>query len=121
MKTIKTLNRTGLLASALISAALLTSPLALADHHGGKGHHGDRDGKRDYSAMCDQLEDGKGRYNSERHQQRREQRYEEMAERLQLTEEQRTIWQEIHNERQQMHQQRMQQMQERCANADEDE
>ena len=97
----------GLLASVLLAA----SPFALADHHGDrKGHHG----KQDMAEMCEDFREGKGRFDQEK----REQRRAEMAERLQLTDEQLEIWADIHEEHREKHEQRREKMkekiQERC-------
>ena len=46
-------------------------------------------------------------------------RHEEMAGRLQLTDEQREIWDQIRDERRQDHQERFEKLKERCENNDE--
>ncbi|MEO9522344.1 hypothetical protein [Marinobacter alexandrii] len=101
----------GLLASVLLAA----SPFALADHHGDrKGHHG----KQDMAEMCEDFREGKGRFDQDKRHEKREQRRAEMAERLQLTDEQLEIWADIREEHQEKHEQRREKMkekmQERC-------
>ncbi|OEY65310.1 hypothetical protein [Marinobacter sp. X15-166B] len=92
---------------SLVTAALLSSSLALADHHGGykgKRHHGD---------VCAHMKEGKGKFDRDAMRAKMEARHNEIAERLSLTSEQRNIWDEIHQERQAAWEKRMQQMQER--------
>jgi Spy/CpxP family protein refolding chaperone len=95
--------KTSILATGVLMATLIAaSPAAMADNHG-KHKQG---GKWDKQEMCENFREGKGPFN-------REERRAEMADRLKLTDEQREIWQEIHQERQQKHQQRMEQWQEK--------
>lgn len=110
----KSLKPTGLLTSALLAATLVTSPLALADRHGdrdgqyGKRHHGD---------ICEKLASGDWQQKREQMREKYNQRHEAMAERLQLTDEQRQTWDEIRNERREEHHQRYEKLKERCENA----
>ncbi|MGO1503195.1 MAG: hypothetical protein ACTHWH_18140 [Marinobacter sp.] len=105
----------GLLASTLLAA----SPALMADNH--SGHHGDnhRGNQRDMTEMCDNMRDGKGKFDHSERQEKMTKRREAMAERLQLNDEQRGIWNEIHEERREQHQKRMEKWQEkmkkRCA------
>lgn len=104
-----------LTASVLMAAMFAASPAALADHHG-KKHQA---GKADKQEMCDNMREGKARYNSEERRAEMEKHRAAMADRLQLNDQQREIWSEIHQERQQQHQERMgkwqQKMEKRCA------
>ena len=50
----------GRIASALIAATLLTSPMAMASDHG--EHHR---GKHDKAEMCENMREGKGWFNDE--------------------------------------------------------
>lgn len=84
----------GLIATALLTATLLASPLALAGHHG--------EGKPAKDEMCQQYRDGTGKFSKEAREARMEKRAQAraaMADRLKLTDEQRAIWQQIHDER----------------------
>lgn len=99
-------------ASFLTCALLAASPFALADHHGGDkeyGHHG----KHNMAEMCENFREGKGPFDHEERRQKMEQRRAEMAERLQLTEAQLEIWEEMHEEQRAKHEQRRAKMQER--------
>lgn len=114
MKALKT---TGLLTSALLSAALLASPLAMA------GQHGDRDGhqgKRHHGDICEKMNSGDWEQKREQMREKYSERHEAMADRLQLTDDQREIWDEIRDERRQEYQQRFERMKERCENSDEE-
>ena len=93
---------------SLLAAALLSSPLAMADHHGGN-----YDGKRHHGNVCEQMKDGKGKVNRDEIRAKMETRHTEMAERLKLNSEQRKIWDEIQQERQAEWAKRMQKKQER--------
>lgn len=108
----KTVNK-GLLTSALISAALLASPLALADHHG-------HDGKRHYGDFCEKMDSGEWQEKREEMREKADQRHEEVADRLQLTDEQRVTWDEIRDERRQKYEERAERMKERCETRDEE-
>lgn len=105
----------GLLASTLLAA----SPALMAGNH--SGHHGDkdRDNQRDITEMCDNMRDGKGRFDPSEQQEKMAKHREATAERLQLNDEQRGIWNEIHEEKREQHQKRMEKWQEkmekRCA------
>lgn len=102
---------TALMLSALLSASVLASPLALA----GQYHDGDHKGD-----LCERLKNHEGQWNGEEHAARMQQWAEQTADRLQLTESQRKTWDEIQQERQQKRQQRAEQwrakMQKRCDN-----
>lgn len=113
--TTRVLKSSSLFTSVLVTAALIASPLAMADDSNKRGHHGDRDGKPRYVQMCERLEQGKRHYNREQTSQRMAERHEAVAERLELTDEQRIIWQEIQQERKQQAQARFERMKERCA------
>lgn len=102
-------------AGVLMAALFASSPAAMADHHGKKHSHS----KADKQEMCENMREGKGRYNREEHRAEMEQHRADMADRLQLSDEQREIWNEIHQERQQKYQERMgkwqQKMEKHCA------
>lgn len=107
----KAFRATGVIASALVSAALLTSPLALAGGMGDSPH-----GKRDHAGLCEKFQQGDWEKKREQYREKYDQRHEAMAERLQLTDEQRQIWDEMRDERRQKHQRRFDKMKERCEN-----
>lgn len=91
---------------SLVSAALLASPLAMAapqDSYGGKRYHGN----------CEQMKSGKMNFDREDVRRKMTARHNEIADRLQLTDEQRKVWDEIQQERQAEWKKRMQQKQER--------
>jgi hypothetical protein len=109
-------------ASALASALLIGSPLALADHHG-KPPFGERP---DMDKMCEQFREGTGPFDPDarekrmaEHRAEAEKYQEEMAKRLKLTEEQRKIWDEIHQERREKFKERAEhwkeKLEKRCA------
>ncbi|MCG2579956.1 MAG: hypothetical protein KA296_03670 [Marinobacter sp.] len=111
-------------ASALLSAALLASPLAMAGNHGDR-HDGHR-GKYDKTEMCEQLREGTGKFSPENrearmaeHRAKMEERRAEMADRLELTDEQRETWNQIHQENMAKRAEKMEKwqekMKERCA------
>lgn len=103
----------GRIASALIAATLLTSPMAMASNHG--DHHR---GKHDKAEMCENMREGKGWFNDEKRQAKWEGHRNDMADRLKLTDEQREIWEELHEERREKHSARMEKwqkkMEKRC-------
>lgn len=109
-------NLTRWLMPALLTSAVLAAPLAYADRHG-EGHH-----RMPPEEMCQRLQSGEefpgGDERREEHRERMEQRWAEMADRLQLTDEQRKTWDEIHAEQKAEWQERMddrrQRMMERC-------
>ena len=112
-------------ASALASALLISSPQALANHHGKDGY-----GKRDMAQLCEQFREGTGKFSPEARQERREkyrveadQRHAAMADRLNLDEQQRKVWDEMQMERRQQHEARAEKwrerLAERCANQSE--
>lgn len=111
----KALKSKGLFTSVMLSAALLASPLAMADHHRDRdGHHG----KRHHNNICEKMNSGDW---EQKHRQMREKYSEQhtaMAERMQLTDKQREIWDEIRDERRQAYQQRVEKLKERCENKD---
>ncbi|MBW4933986.1 hypothetical protein [Marinobacter sp. F4206] len=105
-------------AGILTSALLAASPFALADHHGDDkrgGHHG----KHNLEEMCENLRKGKGHFNHDERQAKMEARWAEVAERLELTEEQLKTWEQIKQEKREKHEQRrakwQERLQERCA------
>ncbi|WP_372965809.1 hypothetical protein [Marinobacter sp.] len=119
MKVNKSIVTAGILMAALVAA----SPMALAQKSM-EGH----EGRQDKKEMCDDFRDGKGKFSKEERQQKMQERRaemqkqrEEMANRLKLTDEQRVIWSEIHDERQKQHQERMEKhrkdMEKRCGKA----
>lgn len=108
MKTVKN----GLITSTLISAVLLASPLAMADHHG------DRDGKRHHRDICEKFDSAEWQEKREEMREKADQRHEDVAERLQLTDEQRVTWDEIRDERREKYEERAERMEERCENRD---
>lgn len=92
-----------IVASALLSAALLASPLAMAGNHGDR-HDGYHD-KHNKAELCEQLREGTGKFSPEKREARMaeyrakmEERRADMANRLELTDEQRKTWNEIHQE-----------------------
>ncbi|WP_100638528.1 hypothetical protein [Marinobacter salexigens] len=97
----------GLLASVLFAA----SPALMASNSSGNYGDGQRGNQRDMTEMCDNLREGKGRFNMEERQAEMAERREAMAERLKLNEEQRGTWNEIHEENRQQHEKRMAKMQ----------
>ena len=99
----------GLLASVLFAA----SPALMAGNSSGDYGDGERSNKRDMTEMCENMRDGKGRFNKKERQEEMAERQEAMAERLKLNDEQREIWNEIHEERRQQHEKRMEKMQEK--------
>lgn len=98
----------GRIASALIAATLLTSPMAMASNHG--EHHR---GKHDKAEMCENMREGKGWFNDEKRQAKWEEHRNDMADRLKLTAEQREIWDDIHEERREKRRARMEKWQEK--------
>ncbi|MDP4531868.1 hypothetical protein Q9252_06900 [Marinobacter salarius] len=103
----------GRIASALIAATLLTSPMAMASDHG--EHHR---GKHDKAEMCENMREGKGWFNDEKRQAKWAEHRNDMADRLKLTDEQREIWDKIHEERREKHsakmEKRQKKMEKRC-------
>lgn len=100
-------------AAALMACALLlTAPLAVAQG-GGQGHNGQNKHQR-MQAPCEQMNNTDRQKRRAQHQQEMTERRTEMADRLQLTDEQRVIWKDMHKERQQQMKQRMEKRQERC-------
>ncbi|SFM93287.1 hypothetical protein [Marinobacter pelagius] len=108
-------------ASALATALLASSPQAFAGNHGK-----DYNGKGDMTELCEQFREGKGKFSPENRKARMEERRAEadkrhaaMADRLELTGEQRKVWDEIRQERREKHEQRaarwQEKMAERCA------
>ena len=113
-----------LLSSALLSAALLASPLAMADDHRDK-HHGHH-GKQDKAELCEQMREGTGKFSTEKrearmkeHQEKMDRHHAEIADRLDLNEEQRETWDEIRQERMEKRDAKMdkwqEKMKEHCA------
>lgn len=107
----KALKHTGLVTSTLVSAALLASPLAFA---GDKDHKDGHHGKRHHAELCEKVNSGDFDEKREKYRQKHNKHHEEVADRLELTEEQRETWDEIREERHQKHQQKMEKLQERC-------
>lgn len=108
MRTLKT---TGLITSALVSAALLASPLAMADHHGDRdGPHG----KRHHGDFCERMDSPEWEAKRDEMREKFQERHEDIADRLELTDEQRVTWDEIRDERKEKHEERMEKMKERC-------
>jgi|SRR5690554_785731 len=105
--------QTTTLAAALVSAMLLSSPAAFAGDKEEKEH---RHYRGDQAALCEKLD--RNDWEPKRHQFREKARehHEEVASRLQLTDEQRKIWDDMHEERQQKYQRRFETLQERCKN-----
>ncbi|WP_417501735.1 hypothetical protein [Marinobacter sp.] len=111
--------KTSIITASLLATALFAaSPALMAGNSYGSSskHH---DGQRNMSEMCDNLREGKGKYNMEERQAEMAKRHEAMAERLKLNDEQRGIWNEMHEERRQQHEKRMsgweKKMKKRCA------
>ncbi|MDC0661589.1 Spy/CpxP family protein refolding chaperone [Marinobacter sp. SS21] len=106
------------LTPALLTATLLASPLALAGHHGNRSHH-----DKPPEELCERLLAGEApspRHHNEDMAERMAQRRADIADRLQLTEAQREIWDQIHEEHKAQHEQRREQRRERlmeqCSN-----
>ncbi|RMJ04139.1 hypothetical protein DOQ08_01459 [Marinobacter litoralis] len=94
-------------AGVLMAALFAASPAALAHDHKGMDHH---EGKRDKKEMCEDFREGKGKFSKEHREERQKEMQEhraEMADRLMLTDEQRVIWSEIHDERMEKWQKKM--------------
>ncbi|SFM37756.1 Spy/CpxP family protein refolding chaperone [Marinobacter zhejiangensis] len=108
---------TRFLAPALLCSTILAAPVAFADRDG----HGPRHHMPD-EAMCERLQSGEAPANREDRRERMEARWAEMADRLQLTEEQRQTWTEIHEEQKQEWQERRDEhrarLMERCEELD---
>ena len=98
----------GRITRAFLAAALLASPLAFASDHG--KHHG---GKYDKAEMCEQMREGKGWFNDEKRQEKWEEHRAEMADRLKQSDEQREIWDEIHQEKMEKRSAKMEKWQEK--------
>ncbi|HLV78545.1 MAG TPA: hypothetical protein VKY53_11525 [Marinobacter sp.] len=113
--------KTSLMTAGLLTAALITtSPVALAEKQDRRGH----DGHWNKQDLCENLREGKNLFNAERLEARKarmEKHRSDVAERLKLSDEQREIWAEIHQERDQKHQERLLKWKEkaerRCADA----
>lgn len=105
----------GRIASAMLAAALFASPIAMASDHG--DHHR---GKHDKAEMCENLREGKGWFNDEERQAKWEEHRNAMADRLKLTDEQREIWDEIHEEKQAKRSAKMEKWQEKMEKRCED-
>lgn len=108
----------GLIATTLLSATLLASPMLFA------GSQGDREGAPRHERLCQDFREGSGKFSDEARKERRqkyEQRRAEIADRLELTPEQREIWKQIHEEdkarRDERKQHWHQKMKERCGDA----
>lgn len=100
-----TTRKNGIISAGILAAAFtIMSPAALAGSHG-SDHHGHD--KPSMERMCNDLQEGKGRFDQEDRRADMDKRRADMAERLQLNDEQRQIWNEIHDERQAEHKQRM--------------
>lgn len=119
-------NVTRWLMPALLATTVLASPLALANHHG-EGHRGDRPHGKPPAEACDRLRAGEAPFDDDRREafrERMDQRHDEIAQRLQLTAEQREIWDDLRDEQRAKWQERMaerhERMLERCEEADED-
>ncbi len=96
-----TTRKSGFMSAGLLAVALIaTSPLTLAGNPG-------PDYKRpSMDQMCKNMQEGKGRASQEERRARMDKRQADMAERLKLNEEQRQIWNQIHEERRAEHKQR---------------
>lgn len=114
-----TQRKTSILTAGLLATTLLAaSPALMAGQH--SKHHGEshRGNHHNMTEMCDNMREGKGRFNSEERQEKMAERREAMAERLKLNDEQRGIWNEMHEEKREQHQKRMEKwhkkMEKRC-------
>ncbi|PCM45076.1 hypothetical protein [Marinobacter sp. ANT_B65] len=108
--------------TSIIAAGLLASTLFAASPAVFAGNHSDHrgDGPRDKTEMCENMREGKGPFDkAEREKKMAErekkmaEREEAMAKRLELNDDQRKIWNEIHEERHQKHEKRMKKMMEK--------
>lgn len=102
----------GLITSATLAVALLASPLALAGYHG-DNHGDDHKSKGGHGHLCQQMRAGEGPFDREQSREKIQAYHDRTAERLNLDEEQRQIWQEIQDERRQKHEARMQKWQDK--------
>tara|TARA_R110002110_G_scaffold22607_2_gene87454 strand:+ start:11942 stop:12298 length:357 start_codon:yes stop_codon:yes gene_type:complete len=106
------IRKSSIIAAGLLASTLLaTSPVLMAADHDGHNQHSDS--QRDMTEMCDNMHEGKGRFNKAERQEEMAERQEAMAERLKLNNEQRGIWNEIHEEKREQHDKRMKKMQEK--------
>ncbi|MDX1799478.1 MAG: hypothetical protein R3303_01020 [Marinobacter sp.] len=107
----KRLSRHALLFSALLTTSALVSPLV----HAAELHNGDR--KAD---LCERLKNHDGQWNNEAHAARMQQWADKTADRLELSDHQRRIWDDIQQERQEQRQARAkiwrEKMEKRCGN-----
>ena len=65
------------------------------------------DNQRDMSEICENMREGKAPFDKAERQAEMAERREAMAERLKLNDEQRGIWNEMHEEKRQQHKKRM--------------
>ena len=100
------LNRTNILFPALFSVALFASPMAFG------GHHGDGHGGRD---ICEKMEKGDGEWNREHHQEKMQERFDTIADRLELTPDQRETWDQMQAEWKEKRAEKMKKWQEKMA------
>lgn len=105
-----------MMTGTLLLAVLTASPLAMAGKQ--DGHHQGYHGKQPSAEMCEQMREGKGRFHHEGFRKEMEKYHAEMADRLDLSEEQREIWNDIHEERREKRAEKMEKwhekMQKRC-------
>ncbi|PFG09636.1 hypothetical protein [Marinobacter sp. LV10MA510-1] len=98
------------IAAALITCALLsTAPLAVA-----QGYEKGQNKHQRIQEQCEQMTNADMQTRHTQRQQEMMKRHNETADRLQLTDEQREIWSDMHKERQQQMQKRMEKQQKRC-------
>ncbi|MDO6442673.1 MULTISPECIES: hypothetical protein [unclassified Marinobacter] len=107
--------RTSIIAASLLATTLFAaSPAVFADKH--SDHRGD--GPRDMTEMCENMREGKGPFNKAERQEKMAEKRDAMAERLKLNDEQRKIWNDIHEERREEQEKRaekmMEKMKKRC-------
>lgn len=105
----------GLLASTLFAA----SPALMASDHSRQHGEHHRGKQHDMTQMCENMRNGKEKFDHSERQEKMAKHREAMAERLQLNDQQREIWNDIHEERREQHQKRMEKwqkkMKKRCA------
>ncbi len=101
--------------TSIIAAGLLASTLFAASPAVFAGNHSDHrgDGPRDKTEMCENMREGKGPFDKAEREKKMAERQEAMAKRLKLNDDQRKIWNEIHEERHQKHEKRMEKMMEK--------
>lgn len=119
--------KTSIITASLLATALFAaSPALMAGNssNNSPGNYGGGygDNQPDMGEMCDNMREGKGPFNKAERQAEMTARREAMAERLKLNEEQRGIWNEMHEEKRQQHEKRSakweKKMKKRCSQSE---